>query len=84
MQVVYAKTTSRVQTPEGVPIMVRHGSHWPAEDPVVKAYPSLFSDDPRYGLSATDNSVFEESGASEVEQATAAPGERRQVRRAQA
>ena len=30
--------------------LVRGGEHWPADDPVVRANPGSFSDDPRWGL----------------------------------
>jgi hypothetical protein len=45
VRVVYAKGTFT-----SGPYMVRAGTHWPAEDPVVKAHPDAFSEDPRYGL----------------------------------
>lgn len=51
---------------------------WPADDPLVKARPDLFSDDP--------TRTFTSSGArtapAEVETATRRPGERRGTRRA--
>lgn len=50
---------------------VRKGEKFAADDPIVKAHPLAFqADDPR-----------EVRSAPRVEQATAAPGERRQVRR---
>jgi hypothetical protein len=54
-------------------IPVRAGEAWDANDPVVRLFPHLFSDDPAH-LRRTTEMV--------VEQATAAPGERRNVRRA--
>jgi hypothetical protein len=53
MEVVYATTTASVATDRGVPLTVIYGTHWPANDPIVKRYPSLFSDDPMYGLYAS-------------------------------
>lgn len=73
MEVVYATGTRHVG--QGV---VHKGSHWPADDPVVKANPDLFSSDPRYGL---QYSVTPEGYDAPVEQATRAPGEKRQSRR---
>lgn len=73
MDVVYATGTRHVGS--GV---VRKGSHWPADDPVVKDHPDLFSADPRYGLSY---SVEPEGFDAPVETATKAPGEKRQTRR---
>ena len=83
MKVVYACTTSPVYVEGRV---VAAGQHWPADDPIVLAQPSLFTDDPRYGLTAS-RPVPEETEApareTPVEQATAAPGEKRATRRAQ-
>jgi hypothetical protein len=65
--------------PDGASIPVQKGSHWPADDPVVKRRPALFSPDPRWGLLYT----VEPDGydAPPVEEATANPGEKRSVRR---
>jgi len=78
--IVYAKATTSVVTEDGAQQLVRHGSHWFADDPVVQANPSLFSSDPRFGLtwSGQTPAVMAEPP---VEQATAEPGERRQTRR---
>jgi hypothetical protein len=73
MEIVYATGTRHVGT--GV---VHKGSHWPADDPVVKAHPDLFSDDPRYGLSYSAQPADFDAPA---ETATKAPGEKRQTRR---
>lgn len=35
----------------GHPIHVQMGSHWPADDPLVRARPDLFTTDCRFGLS---------------------------------
>jgi hypothetical protein len=75
MEVVYAKDSAVVPLDNGGRVMVRKGTHWPANDPIVKTQPSLFSTDPSYGLSYT-------ADPEPVEQATAAPGEKRNVRRA--
>jgi hypothetical protein len=75
MNVVYAMSTSQVETPDGGRHTVRAGSHWPDSDPVVKARPDMFSTDGRFGLSfSTPPPGMDEPP---VEQATAAPGERR-------
>lgn len=82
MDVVYAKATVRLPTDEehggGV---VAGGSHWPADDPVVRAHSDLFSPDPRYGLAFSVPPAGWDDPP--VEQATAGPGERRQTRRAE-
>lgn len=80
MDVVYATGTSVVTTPDGGRHTVQGGQHWPADDPVVRANPSLFSADPRYGVSFSV--VPAELSEPPVEQATAAPGEKRNARRA--
>jgi len=73
----------------GPGVSVIKGSHWFADDPTVKAYPSLFADDPRYGVSASPGHLGadgypagytheEEPPASgHAETTTAAPGEHR-------
>jgi len=77
MRAVFATTTASVPMPGGHSVVVRFGSHWPADDPVVVAHPDLFSDDPRYGISASAPIPEERP----VEQVTAAPGEKRATRR---
>lgn len=76
MDVVYATTTTIVAL-DGAQHRVQKGTHWPADDPIVVAQPSIFSADARYGLLYTR----EPAGYNDVEQATAAPGERRTTRR---
>ena len=66
MDIVFAKETAVV----GHTTVVA-GSHWPAADPIVQSFPSLFTDDPRWGLSY---SVYPNT-----ETATAAPGEKRSL-----
>lgn len=81
IQVVYAIGTERVQIPNGESVPVQKGTHWPATDPVVKAYPALFTPDPRYGLRYTAAPPGHDVNLNEVEEATANPGEKRNVRR---
>lgn len=79
MKIVYAKDTKRVELAVGGFGMIPKGSHWPADDPIVKAHPDVFSEDPRWGmLYSTEPAGYD----APVEQATAAPGERRHVVRA--
>jgi hypothetical protein len=40
--------------------MVRMGTHWPADDPLVLANPSFFSEDPKYGLVYTRKPALNE------------------------
>lgn len=79
MDVVYATTTTVVPL-DGAQHRVQKGTHWPADDPIVVASEGkgIFSTDPRYGMLYTR----EPAGYNDpVEQATAAPGERRSTRR---
>lgn len=79
MDVVYASTTAHVTGENGARIVIQKGSHWPANDPIVRAQPSLFSADARYGLAySVEPAGWDDPPA---ETATAAPGERRSVRR---
>ena len=80
MRVVYAKSGVVLSLPAGYPIRIIAGSHWRADDPIVRNYPDLFSEDPRTGLSQSGPLPELEDDAP-VEQATASPGERRAVRR---
>lgn len=77
MNVVYAKDWVHAQV-NGSIRKFPPGSHWPADDPYVLANPGQFSDDPRYHLAFTEARPYY---LGEVEQATAAPGERRTTRR---
>ena len=80
MDVVFATGTTQVGTPDGGRHLVTAGSHWAASDPVVAAAPpGTFSADPRYGMSYSVPPA--EMAEAPVEAATAAPGERRNVRR---
>jgi hypothetical protein len=78
MEIVYAKYDGNVQTPDGALTPVFVGQHWRASDPVVKASPDMFSADPRFGLCGYGTPAADELPP--VEQATAAPGERRGAR----
>jgi len=80
MQVVYAKDTCSLATTGAGQVLIHRGSHWPADDPLVKQFPHVFSDDPRYGLSYSGDAP-DYMSEPPVEQATAAPGEKRTVRR---
>lgn len=81
IRVVYAKDFLRVQMQDGTIKRFPPGSHWPADDPFVVANPGQFSDDPRYHLAFTDPRPEFFGDDPPVETATAAPGERRSVRR---
>lgn len=78
IDVVFAMGTAPVDLPGGGRVQVRKGSHWPADDPAVRARPELFSDDPRWGMFYT---VEPDGYDAPIETASAAPGERRNVRR---
>ncbi len=70
MSVFYAIETATVPMPTGEQITIRKGEPYPADHPVVVRCPGFFSEDPSYGMHSQ-----------EVEQATANPGEKRNVRR---
>lgn len=78
IDVKYATGTRPVTLPSGTTIRVLKGQHWPSTDPVVRAAPDLFSDDPRWGLFYT---VEPDGYDAPIETATANPGEKRSVRR---
>jgi hypothetical protein len=87
MDVVYAIESAAMSTPDGGSVLVRKGTHWPADDPLVRANPQWFAPDPRYGLSWSGPVPPEmaeapgQSRSAPVEQVTAAPGEKRTTRR---
>lgn len=57
-------------------VFIHKGEIWAADDPVVKAHPAWFTDDPER---FTKRTVHPDAPA--VEQATRAPGEKRVTRR---
>lgn len=69
--IVVAATTANV-THRGQRVHIEAGTAWDGGDSLVKAFPDMFTTDSRM-LRRTDDPV--------VEQATAAPGERRGTRR---
>ena len=79
MDIVFATDTVSLAMPTGGQILVQRGSHWPVNDPIVRAFPQWFADDPRYGLSWTGEPP-EELSEAPLEQVTARPGEKRNVR----
>lgn len=68
--VVYANETASVAMPTGEVVTIHRGDHYPTDHPVVLRCPGFFTTDARVGMVDAD-----------VEQMTAAPGERRTVRR---
>jgi hypothetical protein len=80
MDIVYPVTDATLTLADGSVFVVRRGQHWHTGDKVVREKPDAFSADPRYGLAFSTPPP--ELSEPPVEQATAAPGERRSVRRA--
>lgn len=89
IEVVYAQGNGRVPLPSGAIATVHKGQHWPKTDQVVQLAPELFTDDPRFGLLYSEAppgydhqlNELEDRVAPDAEEATAAPGEKRNVRR---
>lgn len=83
---VFATGDRPVTLTTGQIVRVRKGQHWPAEDPVVRAAPDLFSRDPRWGMvySSEPDGYDAPIDDAPVETATANPGERRNTRRSAA
>jgi hypothetical protein len=86
VDVVYAKTTTHVTSPQGHAVLVILGQHWPANDPIVEAYPSVFSADPVYGITFSVMPVAQPAELSKppepakpIESTTASPGEKRET-----
>lgn len=77
--VVYAMANAWVDLPTGTRARIAKGTHWPADDPIVVSRPDLFSTDPRWGMLYSREPAGYDAP---IEQATAAPGERRNTRRA--
>lgn len=76
MDLKYATASVNV-TVDGQRYNLTLGEAWDADDPVVKAHPSAFSDRPPFAR-ATDRGLV---GWKPVESATDRPGERRNTRR---
>ena len=79
MDVVYAATTAQVMLPNGAMVLIQEGEARPTSDPVVQYRPELFSNDAERWTKPLPTSIGPDG--SPVEQATAAPGEKRNVRR---
>lgn len=86
MNHVFATESRVVSDPKtGSTVSVVIGEHWPADDPVVTAYPTFFTDDPRYGLRSSrplgddgyPAGTAPKRSSAAVEETTAAPGEKR-------
>lgn len=77
MAIVYANSTGGVGDPSRPGVVVRTvaGEPWDGDDPFVKARPDLFNVEPPFVRSTTVRKL------PPIEQATAAPGEVRAVKR---
>ncbi len=80
IEVVYAMGSNFVNLPGGGRVKVQKGTHWPADDPAVRAMPELFSPDPRWGMWYSKEPEGYDAPV-DVEMATANPGEKRSMRR---
>lgn len=79
IECVYATADFPATSPTGARLMVRKGTHWPADDPIVRQHPDAFSEDSRYGMQYSQEPAGWD--APPIESATAAPGEKRTTRR---
>lgn len=71
---VFAQSTTSVREPQNkYPTSIQQGSAWYADCPLVRAHPELFSSAPPV--------VYPQGWEPPVEQATAAPGEKRTTTR---
>ena len=70
VKIVYASTSCTTGTPDGGFIQLSEGEPWASDDPIVLTHPDLFSSFP-------PPPNFPRRSVAAVEQATAAPGEKR-------
>ena len=75
MGVVYAKSTTAFQGPDGFVVALHAGEVWADDDPIVKARPEQFSTVPTFARRSPGGGAVDV--VPYVEQATAAPGEKR-------
>ena len=73
--VVFASATTTAGLPDGTPYTLIEGQAWAADDPLVRANPGLFVKD------ISELPGYPRRTVAVVESATAAPGERRSVKR---
>jgi hypothetical protein len=74
IKIVYATATCAASTTEGFPVRMSEGEPWAGDDPFVKSHPGFFSDvPPAPNFPRRTEIVFE--------QTSAAPTERRTVKR---
>ena len=87
VDVVFARGSAIIGLPNGSQVRVVPGTHWPADDPLVRQRPDLFTRDSRFGMLYTEEKdeynpdLFPPMDDDEFESASAAPGEKRSVRR---
>ena len=80
--VVYAMSRALIPMQDGTRVLVAKGTHWPADDPLVKSHPLMFSADPRWGMQYTaEPDGYNDAHEVAAETATAVPGEKRAARR---
>jgi len=84
MDIRFAKETTHVAAGTGHTVLVILGTHWPADDPIVQAFPNLFTDDPIYGLMYSQPPITsppppipERVIHASIESATSNPGQKR-------
>ena len=79
---VFPVANVSITMPGGYPMLIQLGTHWSADDPVVKDHPDLFSEDARHGMCYSQPPAPETlSQESPLEEMTVNPGERRSTKR---
>jgi hypothetical protein len=79
--IVMAIADSMVGNGSRQPVVIRKGEAWDADDPIVKANPSLFTADAGKARSTAQREVRRDRP---VESSTHAPGEKSRARRVEA
>ena len=80
MSIVVALTDSMVGNGTRQPVVIKRGEAWDADDPIVKANPSLFTADAGKARTTVQRTAKDRP----VESSTRAPGEKSRARRVEA
>jgi hypothetical protein len=81
MDHVFAITSTVIGSPQGT-VRIHEGEAWASDDPIVAANPSLFGEKPTKLRRTTQAPAWVPQEEAPVEEATAAPAEKRTTKRA--